>query len=208
MCILEARKPGPFRGRSPALFALLAILLTSIAAAAQQQPSSEPILQVETGMHTGRLTRASVDAAGRILATAADDKTVRLWSLATGEQIRVLRLPIGDGNEGKLFSVAVSPDGKWVAAGGWTGYQWEHQDCIYLFEIDGRLARRITGLPNVINELKWSHDGRLLAVGLGGKNGIRVFRSEDWKEVARDTDYAEQAYGLDFDSSGRLAAKM
>ena len=28
-------------------------------------------------------------------------------------------MPIGEGYNGKIYAVALSPDGKWVAVGGW-----------------------------------------------------------------------------------------
>ena len=48
-------------------------------------------------MHTAAIRRIGVDAACSLLATASDDKTVRLWSLPDGKLKRVIRLPIGDG---------------------------------------------------------------------------------------------------------------
>jgi WD40 repeat protein len=183
------------------------IAAAPMAALAQKQPSSEPVLRVETGMHTAHIQRAAIDAAGRLLATASWDKTVRLWSLDTGDLIRVLRTPIGDGNDGVFDAVAISPDGVWVAAGGRSAYQWEKSHSIYIFEVaSGRLVRRVTGLPAVLNALAWSSDGRFVAAGLGGRSGISIFRTGDWQEAARDNDYGEAVYGLAFDGSGRLAA--
>jgi hypothetical protein len=68
------------------IFALLALaLLVALSAQAQQQPSAPPVLRLETGMHTAPIRAAATDAVGHLLATAWFDKTVRLWSLATGE---------------------------------------------------------------------------------------------------------------------------
>src|SRR5437763_11900853 len=187
--------------------AIYIVFSAAFVAYAQQHPSSEPILRVETGMHTAPIRRAAAEAGGGLLATPSWDKTVRLWSLATGDLVRILRPPIGKGSEGKRYPTAISPDGKWVATGGSTGYQWEKSDSIYVFEAaSGRLARRITGLPNAIFSMAWSPDGQFVAVALAGKNGLSVFRTDDWQETARDTDYADASYGLAFDRSGRLAA--
>src|SRR5262249_44042462 len=144
---------------------------------------------------------------GQMLATASFDKTVRLWSLATGEQLTVLRPAIGSGAEGELFAVAVSPDGRFVVTGGWTGFEWEKANSLYIFEArTGQLARRLGGLPQVINRLAWSPDGHYLAVGLAGANGIRVFETGDWREIFADNDFQGPVYGLSFAPSGALAA--
>src|ERR1700731_5064379 len=127
-------------------------LLSPGLALGEEQTSAPPVLRLETGMHTGPIRAAAVDAGGHLLATASFDKTVRLWSLPTGEQLKVLRPAIGSGQEGELFAVAVSPDGRFVVTGGWTGFEWEKANSLYLFETrTGELVRRIGGVSHGIN---------------------------------------------------------
>src|SRR5438128_903912 len=127
-------------------------------------------------MHTASIRRIGVDAANHYLVTTSDDKTARVWELATGRLLRVLRPPIGEGNEGKLYAVAISPDGHTVAVGGWTKAETGAHN-IYLFDREsGRLVRRIAGLPSDIKHLVYSPDGRWLAATLG-QNGIRVYET-------------------------------
>src|SRR5262249_11361556 len=76
-------------------------------------------LRIEPGMHTATIRRISLTPDGRIMATASDDTTVRLWSLPSGELMRTLRPSVGTGHEGKVYAVALEPDGKWLAAAGW-----------------------------------------------------------------------------------------
>ncbi|TAN53867.1 MAG: hypothetical protein EPN21_00190 [Methylococcaceae bacterium] len=170
-------------------------------------PPSRPFLRLESGGHTAIIKRIAVDAAGRYLVSASDDKTARVWDAASGALLQTLRPPLGEGNEGKLYAVALSPDGSTVALGGWTGYGWDGTNSIYLFDrADGRLVRRLAGLPNVIHDLAFSRDGRYLAAALGGANGIRVYRSDTWQEAFRDSDYGAASYSLDFAADGRLLA--
>ena len=59
---------------------------------------------------------------------------------------------------------------------------------------------------NVTHSLAFSSDGRYLAAGLGGRNGLRVYdRDRQWTEVFRDTDYGDTIYGATFAADGRLA---
>lgn len=167
--------------------------------------SQEPVLRIEVGLHAGPINALAADAQGRFLATVSYDKTLRLWSPQDGRLIRVLRVPIGDDLEGSLFGVALSPDGGTAAVAGWTG-GWENGWSLYLFETgNGRLIRRIAGLPHRAVKLAFSPDGRYLAAALRGENGMRAFSAKDGSLVASDTEYGNHAAHLDFATDGRLA---
>jgi WD40 repeat protein len=184
--------------------ALAFLIAFSPFAAGGEEPSSQPILRIETGMHTAVIRRIATDDAGRFLVTGSDDKTVRVWDIKSGKLLRILRPPIGPGNEGKIYAVAITPRGEMVAAVGWTS-QDGTDNSLYLFDrATGNLVRRIKGLPSRGNHLVFSRDGQRLAVSLKGLNGIRVFRVTDGQEIARDSTYTDDSYGLDWDSSGRL----
>src|SRR6267143_1151695 len=166
-----------------ALTAALAQLAT-----AQSEPSREPVLRIETGMHTANIPRIGVDAANRFLVTASHDKTIRVWELPSGRLLRIIRVPIGAGDEGKLYAVAISPDGSTIAAGGWTSSDGLNTN-IYFFDRDsGKLIRRLGGLPVVVNHLVYSPDGRYLAATLSGNNGVRVFSTAAYAQAGEDRD--------------------
>ncbi|MFZ4439758.1 MAG: hypothetical protein ACOYOS_15125, partial [Syntrophales bacterium] len=154
-----------------------------VATARAAEPPTTPILQIETGMHSAVINRIATDSSGRWLVTASDDKSLRVWDLNENLQpVRIIRPPIGEGNEGKLYSVALSPDGSTIACGGWTQFNSGQSNVgsdgftIYLFNrASGNLTARITGLPNVINHLVFSPDGRYLAATMGVNTGIRLY---------------------------------
>ena len=75
------------------------------------EPSTRPILRIEPQLHFAPIRRMDVDASERFVVTASDDKTARVWDVKTGELLQVLRPPIGEGDEGKLYAIAISPDG-------------------------------------------------------------------------------------------------
>lgn len=168
------------------------------------EPTLQPLPRLKTGMHTAPISRIATDAAGRWAVTASEDKTARVWDLASGQQVAVLRAPQDVGNEGKLYTVALSPDGAVVAIGGWTGYEWDGKHSIYLFDrASGRLLRCLPGLPNVIKHLAFSPDGRWLAASLGGNNGVRLFNVQSGTQVGRDADYGDDPYSAHFSPDGR-----
>lgn len=180
-------------------------LLLLCATAHARSLDDTPFLRLETGMHSAQIWRVSVDPQARYVATVSEDKTARVWELETGRLLQTLRPPLGDGNEGKLYAVAFSPDGQEVAVGGFTGQDGSGDYRIYLFDrASGRMTRSIAGLPSTMNDLEYSRDGQFLAVAMFGGAGIRVYRRPDLTEVARDSDYGQRSMWLDFDASGRL----
>jgi len=183
---------------------IILILLGSLYCLAAEPPR-EPILRIETGMHTSVIKRISTDKDERFLVTGSDDKTIRVWELRTGRLLKVIRPPIGEGNEGKIYAVAISPDGRHIAGGGWTGYEWDKTHSIYIFDREtGGLIKTIKGLPEVVNHLSYSKDAMFLVAGLGLNNGIRVYSTEDYSLIKEDKDYGDSVYGFDFSSDGRL----
>ena len=165
--------------------------------------SREPILRIETPDHTTRINELAVDSTGRILVTVSDDKTARVWSLTDATLVRVLRVPIGDANAGKLYSVAISPDDRTVAVSGWTSVS-GLSESIYLFDLQtGRMQRQIGGLQNPVFGLAYSKDGSRLAAAVG-RAGVLAWRTSDWTEVGRDADYTGPVTSVAFDGLGRL----
>lgn len=172
-------------------------------------PPREPILQIDAGMHTAVIRRLGVDSSCSLLATGSEDKTIRLWHLPDGKLSRVIRPPTGPDNDGKIYAVAVSPDGTWVAAGGFSRSPGHH--FVYLFQSgSGAMLRSFGPFPQVIEHLAISPDGKLLAATLRGGQGVRVWRNRgdnpgSWENVVDDRDYGgKDSTGASFDRNGAL----
>ncbi len=164
---------------------------------------TEPVLRINAGMHIAKIHRLAVDAAGRYLVTAAEDKTARVWDLPSGRLLSTLRPPLGDDKEGELYATAISPDGATVALGGFT-QDGEAGVSLYLHDrASGRLIKRLPDFPSIILDIAWSGDGRLLAVTLNA-NGVRVFRTDSWEVVGSDAEYARASSGVDFGAGDRM----
>lgn len=179
-----------------------------------------PVLRTDPGNHTQMITQIVSDSACAFVATSSHDKTVRVWSVpgaAGGKFVHryTVRLPIGAGNEGSVYSLALSSDGYILAAGGWdvadgrSGGREQHG--VYLIDTRfGGVMARLSGHGNVITSLAFSPSGHL-AVGLAGGKGIRLWHRDGevspWRIVAEDTGYGHASVAsVAFDKSGRLFA--
>ena len=203
---MRTTTPMTFLLGRPLVLAFLLLSLIPLTVLCSE-PSKDPKLRLETGTHTAQITRISVDRENRFLVTGSIDKTVRVWELPSLRLIRTLRPPIGEGNEGNIDAVAISPDGRTIAAAGWTGWEWDKKASIYLFDREsGRMTRPkgLQGLPLLVGHLAYSKEGRFLVATLKGPNGIRIYRTSDYTLVREDSKYGGDSYGADFDLDGRL----
>ena len=83
--------------------------------------------------------------------SVGDDFDMILWNLASGEPIRRF-----EGHEGKIISVAVSPDARLAATAGWDGV-------VGLWPLEGMGAPRfLEGHDSSVNDVAFSADGTML----------------------------------------------
>lgn len=191
------------------LHALLIPLLTFFTSAVPVHARAEllpemPQLRLQREMHTSAINASAMDAKGRWLVTASEDRTARIWDLVTGQLVRALRPPMGP-TLGELRSVAMSPDGVKVAVVGWTVDN-THRLVVYIFDRDsGRMVHQIEGLPVQAMKLAWSPDGAWLAAGHAA-SGLRIWETRTWQEVYFDQAETRAYHALDFGPHGNLVA--
>lgn len=187
-------------------FLLVAADVAWRAAVAAEIPVS-PVLRIETGMHGAAVNGIAVDEADHQLVTVSDDKTVRLWSAADGELLATLRAAIGPGPEGGLYAATLSPSGKTIVVGGYTGISWDGSASIYLFSRqDGSWLGRIALGPgtDAINRIAFSPDGHSIAVASNDRRGLRIVDTSGQKISIVNSDYGDAIEWVDFAADGRL----
>lgn len=100
---------------------------------------------------------------GRLLATASQDGTARLWDAATGKTLQVLR-----GHSTEVTSVAFAPDGRRLASGN------EDRTIRIWDAVTGDSVRVLEGHKDHVLAIAFSPDGRLLASG-GRDRTVRIW---------------------------------
>lgn len=127
-----------------------------------------PFLVIDPGGHTRYVKDVAFTADGRQLVSAGDDKVIRVWDVATGKTVRSIRGQIGTGSEGRIYTLALSSDDKYLAVGGiFPGAGWERFAVrVYDFQA-GRLCKLLKGHTDKVLALAFSPDGRRLASGGG-----------------------------------------
>ncbi|MCX6258343.1 MAG: caspase family protein [Bacteroidia bacterium] len=171
--------------------------------------SVPPTITLNTEMHTSAIYDIAVDAQGKYILTCSTDKTAKLWNAANGSFIRTFRIPIYTGVNGSLLACALSPDGNKVVVGGWTD---DYFQSVYIFDTQTGIISQVLVVPNIINDLEFSPDGKYLAMALRvdmhDNSGVYIYENSDqggFRLFKQLSGYEETCYGISFDRECRMA---
>jgi tricorn protease-like protein len=174
---LRTRTPQQFAAMIAEKLAALAIVAPAPPASsrARSSPGTSAALfvprVVAATLQLKRSLSAGINAVafgpnGRLLASVGDDKAVRLWDLATGQNVGILT-----GHTDVVRAVAFSPDGRLLASTG------DDKTVRLWYLATGQNVRILTGhtgLSSRVAAVEFSPDGRLLASG-GSDKTVRLW---------------------------------
>jgi len=144
------------------------LLVQTGLATAQTGP---PQLIVDPKGHAAMIKDVLFTPDGKTLISVSDDKTIRLWDTENGALRKTIRLSVGQGPMGKINAAALSPNGELLAVGGYFP-----SDEIRMVHLPtGQQIAAIKGHQNVITDLDFSGDGRLL-VSASGDQTVKVWQ--------------------------------
>ena len=148
--------------------------------------------------HTDRVYSVIFSPDGTRLASASQDATIRLWDVATGQEVRRLE-------QGDVFwvnSLAFSLDGIQLVSGGASQSSAGTSGKIRLWDVaTGQMVRSFGGSISGVGSLAFSPDGTQLASGLYDDT-IRLWDVVTGQEVRRFTGHTRGASSIVFSSDG------
>ncbi len=131
---------------------------------------------------------------GKTLASGSEDKTVRLWDLASGREQQRL-----EGHTDRVSSVAFSPDGKSLASG-------SQDKTVRLWDLaSGREQARLEGHTSMVSSVAFSPDGKTLASG-SWDNTVRLWAVASGREQARLGGHTNWVLSVAFSPDGKTLA--
>jgi WD40 repeat protein len=123
----------------------------------------------------GMCLNLSFSPDGRFLASGAEEYTVKIWDVETGQEAH----PPLRGHKEDIYAVVFSPDGRWLASAGEdsTIRVWDRH-------ADYALVRTFRGHTGLVNSLAFSPDSRLLFSGSNDYT-VKVWDVTQLKEQPR-----------------------
>ena len=152
--------------------------LTPQAASVAAEADDLGVARLVLADHTDIVNQVAITADGRWGASVANDRTVRVWNLVTGES-RVLT-----GHLEKVTRVAFDPEGRWLATG-------SHDRTVRLWPMDGGASRKLVGADGAIKALAYDQAGTRVAAA-----------SEDGRVIVWSVE-GERLFSLTADGGGR-----
>ncbi len=158
-----------------------------------------PRLVVDPAGHTALVRKVLFTSDGKRLLSCGEDKSIKVWDIASGACVKTFRGHQGPASEGMLYAMALSPGDTYLAAGGWmkgTSYGDQGLGTVRLYDYKrGRMAALLRGHTSVVLNLAFSPDGRFLASASADKT-VKLWDLKSRKELHTLRYHSANVYGL------------
>lgn len=134
--------------------------------------------------HHGRLLDVQFSPAGTCVASSSDDGTIKLWDVATGEELKSLK-----GHKGYVEGIAFSPDGARVVSGG-------SDATVKVWDLTG-LPSTSFGQSSYAANVSFSSDGTRM-VSCGARRSVRIWDAFKGQQLAMLSGHNHTVYDACF----------
>jgi len=144
--------------------------------------------------HSSEVTSVVFSPDGKTLASGSDDKTVKLWDVTTGTEIRTLK-----GYNSSVNSVVFSPNGKTLASG-------SDDNSVKLWDVTtGTEINTLTGHSDGVTSVVFSPDGKTLASGSDDKS-VKLWDVTTSTEIRTLEGHSSRVDSVVFSPDGKTLA--
>ena len=144
--------------------------------------------------HTSRVTKIVFSPDGAMLASTSEDRTIRLWNIATRTHKHTLT-----GHNSRIYSVAFSPDGLTLASGSENGR-------IRFWNVTtGQYRVTLEGHSRSVGSVAFSPDGQTLASGSSDRT-IRLWNATTGQYRVTLEGHSESINSVAFSPDGQTLA--
>ncbi|KAJ3129501.1 hypothetical protein HK098_001268 [Nowakowskiella sp. JEL0407] len=121
--------------------------------------------------HASNVKAAAISVDGNLIVSGSSDKTIKIWSMESGEELKTLK-----GHNGAVTSVAISDDGGFIVSG-------SDDKLIKIWSVhSGQEIRECVGHTLSVNSVAVSRDGNYIVSGSNDRK-LKIWSVESGKEI-------------------------
>jgi len=144
--------------------------------------------------HSAPVSSLVCSPSGKYLASASEDKTIRIWRLADTKCEMVL-----SGHSEPVWSISYSPDGRYIASG-------SDDNTVRIWNTsDGECIKILTGHTKYVVSVAFSPNGKYVASGSIDKS-VKIWQVSDSECIWSFSQHDEPVVSVSYSSDGRFIA--